>query len=39
MLYNKKKRTDVKSTKKKTRQGASSLSKPRHNKKITRGQG
>ena len=39
MLYNKKNKTEVKSTKKKTRQGQSSLSKPRHNKKKTRGQG
>jgi len=39
MLYNKKKKIDIKSTKKKTAQGNSSLSKPRHNKKLKRGQG
>ena len=38
MLYNKNKK-EVKFTKKKTRQGDSSLSKPRHNKKLKRGQG
>lgn len=38
MIYSKNKK-EIKSTKKKTRQGDSSLSKPRHNKKLKRGQG
>lgn len=38
MIYSKNKK-EIKSTKKKTRQGGSSLSKPRHNKKLKRGQG
>jgi len=39
MLYSKKNKTEIKSTKKKTTQGNSSLSKARHNKKLKRGQG
>ena len=39
MLYSKKSKKEIKSTKKKTTQGASALSRPRHNKKISRGQG
>jgi len=38
-MYSKKSKVEIKSTKKKTRQGSSSLSKPRHNKKKSRGQG
>jgi hypothetical protein len=38
-MYSKKSKVEIKSTKKTTRQGQSSLSKPRHNKKISRGQG
>ena len=39
MLYSKKNKTEIKSTKKKTTQGQGSLSRPRHNKKMSRGQG
>ena len=38
-MYSKKNKVEIKSTKKKTRQGQSALSKPKHNKKMSRGQG
>ena len=38
MLYNKKK-NEIKSTKKSTRQGQGKLSKPRGDRKMSRGQG
>ena len=38
-MYSKKNKVEIKSTKKKTTQGQSSLSKPKHNKKKSRGQG
>ena len=39
MLYSKKAKKEIKSTKKKTTQGCSSLSRPKHNHKKYRGQG
>ena len=38
-MYSKKSKNEIKSTKKKTRQGQGHLSKPKGNKKISRGQG
>ena len=38
-MYSKKSKVEIKSTKKTTRQGQGHLSKPRHNKKMSRGQG
>ena len=38
-MYSKKNKTEIKSTKKTTRQGQGKLSKPRGNRKMSRGQG
>ena len=39
MLYSKKKTNEIKSTKKKSKQGQGRLSKPKGDRKLSRGQG